>query len=213
LRCVILLSNHVRKQSHHVAGRSKLLLHVLEAWSSRLGSEARCPHYLRSFIISSGQMVSYLKFGARQRPSVSLSSVHSPLALTCNATHPRSRGSLSSSTPLRPAADGSLLQYVPRVHCYVICVFPIWLMGASGSVVGWGTICFILSEDRATTQAVSRWLPTAAARVRAPVRSCGICGGQSVTAGRFSPSTSVSSTNSHSTDCSTLIIYHPGLVQ
>jgi hypothetical protein len=31
--------------------------------------------------------------------------------------------------------------------------------------------------------------------------------------GRFSPSTSVSSANSHSTDCSTLIIYHPGLVQ
>jgi hypothetical protein len=33
--------------------------------------------------------------------------------------------------------------------------------------------------------------------------------------GRFSPSTSVSPDNSHSTDCSTLIIYHyhPGLVQ
>jgi hypothetical protein len=29
--------------------------------------------------------------------------------------------------------------------------------------------------------------------------------------GRFSPSTSASSANSHSTDCSTLIIYHPGL--
>jgi hypothetical protein len=32
-------------------------------------------------------------------------------------------------------------------------------------------------EGRATAQAVSRWLPTAAARVR----SCGICGGQSET--------------------------------
>jgi hypothetical protein len=31
--------------------------------------------------------------------------------------------------------------------------------------------------------------------------------------GRFSQSTSVSLVNSHSTDCSTLIIYHPGLVQ
>jgi hypothetical protein len=30
---------------------------------------------------------------------------------------------------------------------------------------------------------------------------------------RFSMSASVSPTNSHSTDCSTLIIYHPGLVQ
>jgi hypothetical protein len=32
---------------------------------------------------------------------------------------------------------------------------------------------------RAIAQAVSRWLPTAAARVRAPVWSCRICGGQS----------------------------------
>jgi hypothetical protein len=35
--------------------------------------------------------------------------------------------------------------------------------------------------------------------------------------GRFSPSTSVSPANSHSTDCSTfiiiIIVYHPGLVQ
>jgi hypothetical protein len=54
--------------------------------------------------------------------------------------------------------------------------------------------------------------PTAAAWVRAQVRSCGICGGQSGTEGRFSPSTSVSPANSHSTDCSTLI-QHPGLVQ
>jgi hypothetical protein len=32
---------------------------------------------------------------------------------------------------------------------------------------------------RAIAQAVSRWLPTAAAWVRSQVRSCGICGGQS----------------------------------
>jgi hypothetical protein len=32
---------------------------------------------------------------------------------------------------------------------------------------------------RAIAQAVSRWLPTSAARVRAQVKSCGICGGQS----------------------------------
>jgi hypothetical protein len=44
----------------------------------------------------------------------------------------------------------------------------------------------------AITQAVSRWLPTAAAQVRARVWSCGICGGQSGAGGRFSPSTSVS---------------------
>jgi hypothetical protein len=35
------------------------------------------------------------------------------------------------------------------------------------------------SSGRAIAQAVSRWLPTAAARVRARVRASGICGGQS----------------------------------
>jgi hypothetical protein len=35
------------------------------------------------------------------------------------------------------------------------------------------------SQGRAIAQAVSRWLSTAAARVRARVWSCGICGGQS----------------------------------
>jgi hypothetical protein len=34
-------------------------------------------------------------------------------------------------------------------------------------------------KGRAITQAVSRWFPTAATRVRARARSCGICGGKS----------------------------------
>jgi hypothetical protein len=38
---------------------------------------------------------------------------------------------------------------------------------------------------RAIAQAVSRWLPTAAAPVRSQVRSCGICGGQSGTGAGF----------------------------
>jgi hypothetical protein len=37
------------------------------------------------------------------------------------------------------------------------------------------------SFGHTVTQAVSRWLPTAAARVRAPVSSCGICDGRSGT--------------------------------
>jgi hypothetical protein len=57
---------------------------------------------------------------------------------------------------------------------------------------------------RAVAQAVSRWLPTAAARVR--VRAA--CGGLCWTKrhwGRFSPSTSASPAN-HSTDFSIIII-------
>jgi hypothetical protein len=34
------------------------------------------------------------------------------------------------------------------------------------------------NDGRTIAQAVSRWLPTAAAQVRARVRACGICGGQ-----------------------------------
>jgi hypothetical protein len=42
-----------------------------------------------------------------------------------------------------------------------------------------------LLRYRAVAQAVSRRLPTAAARVRAWVRSCGFCGGQSGTGAGF----------------------------
>jgi hypothetical protein len=57
------------------------------------------------------------------------------------------------------------------------------------------------------------WLLTSVARVRARVRSCGICDGHWHWSG-ISPSTSVSSANLHSTNCSTATtIYHLGLVQ
>jgi hypothetical protein len=44
---------------------------------------------------------------------------------------------------------------------------------------------FMWSLGCAIAQAVSRWLPTAAARVRSQIRSCGICGGQSGTGAGF----------------------------
>jgi hypothetical protein len=63
--------------------------------------------------------------------------------------------------------------------------------------------CYGYVRGRVIAEAVSRWLPTAAAQVWAKVRLCGICGGQNRTGGRFSPSTSVSPPNTHSNDCST----------
>jgi endonuclease/exonuclease/phosphatase (EEP) superfamily protein YafD len=50
-------------------------------------------------------------------------------------------------------------------------------------------------QDELQLQEVSRWLRTAAARVRAQVRSCGICGEQSEVL-QVSPA-------NRSTDCST----------
>jgi hypothetical protein len=48
-------------------------------------------------------------------------------------------------------------------------------------------VCTLLrsSGGRTIAQVVSRWLPTAAARVRSQVRSCGIHGGQGGTGAGF----------------------------
>jgi hypothetical protein len=61
-----------------------------------------------------------------------------------------------------------------------------------------------ITTDRAVAQAASRWLPTAAARVRVRA-ACGVCGGQSGIWAGFSPSTSVSPAN-HSNNFSIIII-------
>jgi hypothetical protein len=65
-------------------------------------------------------------------------------------------------------------------------------------------------NSNAIAQEVSRWLPTAAARVQ--TRHLGFVVGR-VALGKFSPSISVSTANLPSTSCSTItIIYHLGLV-
>jgi hypothetical protein len=61
-----------------------------------------------------------------------------------------------------------------------------------------------LRRGHAVAQAVNRWLPTAAARVRVRA-ACGVCGGESDTGAGFLPSTSVSTVN-HSTNFSIIII-------
>jgi hypothetical protein len=66
-------------------------------------------------------------------------------------------------------------------------------------------------QGRGIAQAVDRRLPNAADRVRAQVTWD--LWWTKWHWGRFPPSTSVSPANSHSIDCSTFIIYHPGLVQ
>jgi hypothetical protein len=68
-----------------------------------------------------------------------------------------------------------------------------------------------MGKGRAIALAVTRRLATAAARLRALVVMWDLCWTKWQW-GRFSPGTSVSLANSHSTDCSTFI-YHPGLVQ
>jgi hypothetical protein len=67
--------------------------------------------------------------------------------------------------------------------CYnfVIRVQRIWFSPGQNYTLNYTSVCSfsVLQLGRAIAQTVSRWLPTAAARVRARVWSCGICGGQS----------------------------------
>jgi hypothetical protein len=68
--------------------------------------------------------------------------------------------------------------------------------------------------DRTIAQAVSRWLPTAAARVQTQGLVMWDLWWTQWRWGRFSPSTFVYPANLHFTNFSTITLdYHPGLVQ
>jgi hypothetical protein len=74
--------------------------------------------------------------------------------------------------------------------------------------------CFVV--ESVIAQAVSRRLPTVAARVRARVNLFEICGGQKGTRAGFLRVLRFPHANSHSTDCSTIIIIiisHLGLLK
>jgi hypothetical protein len=92
----------------------------------------------------------------------------------------------------------------PSVFFKVFLLFPNKLTS-----LAWATSC-----GRAIAQAVSRWLPTAAARGSRPGLVMWDLWWTKWHWGRFSPSASVSSANLHSTSYSTIIlIYHLGFVQ
>jgi hypothetical protein len=67
-------------------------------------------------------------------------------------------------------------------------------------------ICSVTNIGRAVAQAVSRWLPTVAARVRVRAEHIGFVVGKAALGGRFSPSTSVFPANHHSPNFSIIII-------
>jgi hypothetical protein len=114
---------------------------------------------------------------------------------------------------------------IPEHMCpkWDYCRFPLypfqWIIHASlchsmYDLSNWHLVKLI-GLGRFIARAVSRRLPTAAARVRERVRSCGICGGQSGTAAGFLrvlnfPLPSIPPIAPHS---SSSIHHHAGLVQ
>jgi hypothetical protein len=70
---------------------------------------------------------------------------------------------------------------VPGIVCDPICI----VKETAASRGNGETVCLYVISGRVIAQAVSRRLTTAAAPVRAQVRSCGICGGQSVIGAGF----------------------------
>jgi hypothetical protein len=74
----------------------------------------------------------------------------------------------------------SVCYFLTYLRAPLVCIFSLDFFSSKCSLL-WTTICNIMEYIcRAIAQAVSRWLPTAAARVHTRVYSCGICGGESV---------------------------------
>jgi hypothetical protein len=67
-----------------------------------------------------------------------------------------------------------------KLRNVVFCVFYKYLCNKK-----FNTRYLVITRIRAIAQAISRWLPNSASRVRAKVRTCGVCGGQSNTGAGF----------------------------
>jgi hypothetical protein len=66
------------------------------------------------------------------------------------------------------------------IRILILECFLIRQVGLNFNFLFWALSFFLIyTFGRSIPQAVSRWLPTAAARVQTWVYSCGICGGQS----------------------------------
>jgi hypothetical protein len=104
------------------------------------------------------------------------------------------------------SASPSSSIYIRDVQTSAICitVFYVWRKPWKNNIKKWGKVKG--NKGRAIAQAVSLWLPTAVARVRARGLVKWDLWWTKWRWGRFSPSTSVSPANLHSTNFSIILI-------
>jgi hypothetical protein len=90
----------------------------------------------------------------------------------------------TSEAGCRGRMDGNLVSYSEDLGVQVTFT-EIYCVSTNSLEVNCGLVLVISLQDRATEQAFSRRFPCTAARIRARVRSCGICGEQRGTGNSF----------------------------